>query len=798
MDLYIQIIVVACLTGMTSLLAHRSAAVFHDGIRPILPQLIEGYMNRREAGSIAFGLSIGFVASVGISFTLKTGLLNAWLLFLPTDILGVLAINSLMAFGLGAIWGILILTCLLPVNQLLTALPVDVLGSLGELSSPVVSAFALFPLVAIFYQFGWKQSLIAAAVVLMTRVVVVRYFPHLNPESIEIFIGMVMLLGIAITHDLRHRDENDIDASGFSVFEERTSRIIKNLPYIAIVGALIAAVASMKIFAGSEVSIFTLEKAYSAGVTPEQSQTLINQAALAEFMRGLGFVPLIATTALATGVYAVAGFTFVYAVGYLSPNPMVAAVLGAVVISAEVLLLRSIGKWLGRYPSVRNASDNIRNAMNMLMEVALLVGSIFAAIKMAGYTGFSIAVAIYFLNESLGRPVQKMAAPVVAVMITGILLNVLYWLVCSGLRNALMKTFPLQSLTLAEAQQKQFALVDTICRYFPGGEFLTCGDLGLTPGLNQPRITQRVEQVLAGVFHAQAAALVQGAGTGAIRAGLAALLKPGQRLLVHDAPVYPTTRVIIEQMGLTLITADFNDLSALKQIVEEQQPDAALVQHTRQQPQERYILADVLATLRLAGVPALTDDNYAVMKVARIGCECGANVSTFSCFKLFGPEGVGAVVGDADAINRIRATLYSGGSQIQGAQALEVLRGLVFAPVMHAVQARVSERLLTLLNGGAVPQVKSAVIANAQSKVLIVEFHQPIAARVLEEAQKRGALPYPVGAESKYEIPPLFYRLSGTFRQANPQLEHCAIRINPNRSGEETVLRILRESIACI
>lgn len=164
----------------------------------------------------------------------------------------------------------------------------------------MVSAFALFPLVAIFYQFGWKQSLIAAVVVLMTRVVVVRYFPHLNPESIEIFIGMVMLLGIAITHDLRHRDENDIDASGLSVFEERTSRIIKNLPYIAIVGALIAAVASMKIFAGSEVSIFTLEKAYSAGVTPEQSQTLINQAALAEFMRGLGFVPLIATTALAT------------------------------------------------------------------------------------------------------------------------------------------------------------------------------------------------------------------------------------------------------------------------------------------------------------------------------------------------------------------------------------------------------------------------------------------------------------------------------------------------------------------
>ncbi len=170
------------------------------------------------------------------------------------------------------------------------------------------------------------------------------------------------------------------------MFEERTSRIIKNLPYIAIVGALIAAVASMKIFAGSEVSIFTLEKAYSAGVTPEQSQTLINQAALAEFMRGLGFVPLIATTALATVCMQLRALPL-FMRWAISPNPMVAAVLGAVVISAEsCCFVRSANGW--SHPSVRNASDNIRNAMNMLMEVALLVGSIFAAIKMAGYTGF--------------------------------------------------------------------------------------------------------------------------------------------------------------------------------------------------------------------------------------------------------------------------------------------------------------------------------------------------------------------------------------------------------------------------
>lgn len=185
-----------------------------------------------------------------------------------------------------------------------------------------------------------------------------------------------MLLGIAIVRDLRACRERKHDDGAMSVFEERTSRIIKNLPYIAIVGGLIATVASMRIFAGSEVSIFTLEKAYAAGGDPVQSQTLINQAALAEFMRGLGFVPMIATTALATGVYAVAGFTFVFAARYLISNPLIAFVVGAAIISAEVLLLRSIGKWLGRYPSVRNASDNHQPIAQKVLEHACRLGAL--------------------------------------------------------------------------------------------------------------------------------------------------------------------------------------------------------------------------------------------------------------------------------------------------------------------------------------------------------------------------------------------------------------------------------------
>ncbi|UXI03748.1 YhfT family protein [Photobacterium sp. TY1-4] len=418
---------VALLCAMTALVANMSASVFHDGIRPILPQLVEGHMTRRDAGSVAFGLSIGFVASVGISFTLSTGLLNPWLLFLPTDILGVMIASRWLAALAGGLWGVLVVTSLSGVNAVLTGLPIDALGALGELGTPVMTAFALFPLLAIFYQFGWKAGAIAAGVVLLSRLLTIQ-FKSIYPESIQIFVGMVMLVGTAIHKDINDK-KNGIsppDMSGMhSLFEERTKRIMKNLPLLAATGSLIAIVANAGIFAGSEVSIYALADAYKL-TDPAAHDAAMQQVALSEFMRGLGFVPLIATTALATGVYGVVGMTFVFVVGYLAPNIPVAAVLGALTICAEVFLLRKVGHFLEQFPSIRNASDNIRNSMNTLMEFALLIGGVLAVMKMGATTGLTIFSMLFFLNEVMGRPVLKIAAPAVAAILTGILLNVLY------------------------------------------------------------------------------------------------------------------------------------------------------------------------------------------------------------------------------------------------------------------------------------------------------------------------------------------------------------------------------------
>jgi len=126
---------------------------------------------------------------------------------------------------------------------------------------------------------------------------------------------------------------------------------------------------------------------------------------------------------------------------------------------------------------------------------------------------------------------------------------------------------------------------------------------------------------------------------------------------------------------------------------------------------------------------------------------------------------------------------------------MEALRSLVYAPVSLAIQAEEGNKIIDRLSAGEVKGVKNSFIANAQSRVILVELKEPIAKKVLEYSAKLGSAPYPVGAESKYEITSMFYRVSGTFLKSDPKLADYMIRINPMRSGADTVIRVLQESI---
>ncbi len=360
-----------------------------------------------------------------------------------------------------------------------------------------------------------------------------------------------------------------------------------------------------------------------------------------------------------------------------------------------------------------------------------------------------------------------------------------------------MVTYPLQSISLQEAMELQFKVIDCITREFPGHEILTRGDLGVVPGLNKPVTTLKAERAIARIFDAEAAMLVRGAGTDAIADALYAVIKAGQTLLVHTSPIYSTTKLTIDRQGLKTVAADFNDLQDIRRVLEAHpEITAALVQYTRQSMTDSYDMEEVIQTIKSCrDIPIVTDDNYAVMKVSKNGSQCGADLACFSTFKLQGPEGIGCIVGKKAYIDFLVKLNYSGGSQTQGHEALEVLRGMVYAPVALAIQAQVNDRLVQRLLAGEIPGIKDAFLANAQSKVLLVEFQEPIAEKVLEEAEKLGAAPNPIGAESRYELVPMFYRVSGTFRATDPTITRRMIRINPMRSGDDTVIRILKEAM---
>ena len=360
-----------------------------------------------------------------------------------------------------------------------------------------------------------------------------------------------------------------------------------------------------------------------------------------------------------------------------------------------------------------------------------------------------------------------------------------------------MVTYPLHSISTEEAMALQFKVVDCITKEFQGHEILTRGDLGVVPGLNKPVTTLKAERVIAGIFDAESAMLVRGAGTDAIADALYSVIKAGETLLVHTSPIYSTTKTTLDRQGIRTVAADFNHPEDISRVMDAYpEIKAALVQYTRQSMQDSYDMEKVISAIKACrDIPVVTDDNYAVMKVSKIGTQCGADLSCFSTFKLLGPEGVGCIVGRKAYIDQLIQYNYSGGSQVQGYEALDVLRGLTYAPVALSIQARVNDRLVERLKAGELSGIKDAFLANAQSKVLLVEFQEPIAEQVLVEAEKLGAAPNPIGAESRYELAPMFYRVSGTFRAIDPGIVKRMIRINPMRSGDDTVIRILKEAM---
>jgi len=95
------------------------------------------------------------------------------------------------------------------------------------------------------------------------------------------------------------------------------------------------------------------------------------------------------------------------------------------VISIEAFSLVVVAKVFDRYPGIRKAADNMRNAMSKLLEVALIVGSMMAANKMIPGVGFFVVAGLYLLNETAKKPMVKIAVGPVGAIAVGVIVNIL-------------------------------------------------------------------------------------------------------------------------------------------------------------------------------------------------------------------------------------------------------------------------------------------------------------------------------------------------------------------------------------
>ncbi|MFG2627242.1 YhfT family protein [Streptomyces sp. NPDC048473] len=420
-----QQLTVIALCALTAYISHMALAVFNDGVRPFLLDFVQGRTTRSATTAVSFGLSAGFIFGLGAPMALSTGVLNPWLVFLPTDILGMLAPKKWLAPILGGAWGAVVVFGLKGANNVAHDLPVDFITAMQQMSTPILFLFTLFPVLAITKQFGRKWGGTAGGLELALVVLTMKVWPKMFAGALAMAVGVLMLIALAIAKDMKQRKADRAagvtevvleDDPMASLFSASAARLRKYLPLFMVLGAGVCVLAQMHIFGGGEATSFLIAKGQ------------YSEAAQVDFYRVFGFIPLIATTALASGAYGIAGFTLVYPIGYLMPNPFLAAVVGAVVFAAEVLALSYIGKVLGKLPSVRDSSEHLRSAIGDTLQLAILFGSLMAANAMGGGLGILVVGGLYLLNEAMGRPVVKMAAAPAAVIVGGILLNVLYWL----------------------------------------------------------------------------------------------------------------------------------------------------------------------------------------------------------------------------------------------------------------------------------------------------------------------------------------------------------------------------------
>ncbi|MDA7026782.1 YhfT family protein [Bacillus sp. CLL-7-23] len=424
MDLtFFQWVIIVTVGALGSVLVNRGVAVFNDGLRPIMPEYLEGRMTRGELAATSFALSFGLIIGFGIPLSIGAAIMIGHSILLACDMIGIWSpkskIGLIIAGVIGAIYSIGLVLGLQFVVRVFQMLPVNFLDSLNLIGQPIIIAFTVFPAIAVGYQHGLKKAATTAIVTLICLLLfkkfgafeIAGYNIVLSPEGIALLAGMIMMIYYAAR---MKAEDTSTNADLVNIFNERVNRIKKNRWLLALMGGLISLTSSMLILAVDAMPQALI------------NQGLYTEAAIATFARAIGFVPLVFSTAIVTGVYGLAGTTLVFAIGLIFRDiPILAFILGAVVMYLEVISLSAVSKSMDKLPGVREMGEHIRTSLSDVLGMAILIGSAMAAAKIAPEIGFFWVLGFYLINRIAKKPLVELAVGPIAVILLGIMINLL-------------------------------------------------------------------------------------------------------------------------------------------------------------------------------------------------------------------------------------------------------------------------------------------------------------------------------------------------------------------------------------
>ncbi len=233
----IELVAIALLGGLCAVLANKGIAVFNDGLRPIVPEFLEGKIGKKEIAATSFALSFGLVIGFGIPVSIGASILLVHSVLLMTDIIGSWApegkTGMIISACVGAVYGVGLVLGLQAVVDLFAMMPINFMDSLSQVGSPVVIGFSIFPAVAIASQHGFKKGAISFSATLLTLFIVKRFGTFdlgkgatltLSAEGMSLLVGMIFMIVYAIQVK---SDGSNSNESLVSVFLERVNRIKK-------------------------------------------------------------------------------------------------------------------------------------------------------------------------------------------------------------------------------------------------------------------------------------------------------------------------------------------------------------------------------------------------------------------------------------------------------------------------------------------------------------------------------------------------------------------------------------------